>query len=267
MWVSAFFIITLALYLTAWTLELASVFRPYRGARKLSAILVGGAACAHLAYIAFEYYIHRHSPLADLNGSLAALSLGVIVALLLIQQRKKIPSLGIFIIPITLVFLLGAALIRGVAEVPERVASALLQVHIAFNVSGLIAFTLAAAAALAYIVQEHLLRKKRIVGAFQQLPSLEVLDNVSARASQIGFPLLTAGVITGAVFITRAGSGAFWGSTQTIGILTWIVFAFVLVLRLVGGYRGKRAALGTLIGFACGVSVLAAYALRIGGGV
>lgn len=267
MWVSAFFIVTIALYLTAWSFELASVFRPYRGARRVSGLTLAAAASAHLAYISLEYYVHRHSPLADLNGSLAALSLGIIVALLLIERRKKIPSLGIFIIPITLVFLLGAALIRGVAEVPERVASALLQVHIAFNISGLIAFTLAAAAALAYIVQERLLRKKRIVGAFRQLPSLEVLDSVSARASQIGFPLLTAGVITGAVFITRGESGAFWGSTQTIGILTWIVFACVLVLRLVGGFRGRRAAFGTLIGFACGVSVLAAYAIKIGGGI
>lgn len=267
MWVSAFFTITIALYLTAWSFELAGVFHPSRGARRLAGAALAAAALAHLVYIGLEYAIHRHSPLADLDGSLAALSLGIIVTLLLTQRRKEIPALGIFIIPVTLVFLLGAALIRGVAEVPARVASALLQLHIALNISGLIAFTLAAAAALAYIVQERLLRKKRIVGAFQQLPSLDVLDTVSARASQIGFPLLTAGVITGAVVITRGGSTAFWGSTQAIGLLTWIVFASVLILRLVGGYRGKRAAFGTLIGFACGVSVLAAYALKIGGGI
>lgn len=267
MWVSTFFIITIALYLMAWGFELAGVFHPSRGAQKLSGAALAAAAFAHFLYIGLEYYLHRQSPLADLDGSLAALSLGIIVALLLIQRQKAIPALGIFIIPITLVFLLGAALIRGVAEVPARVASALLQVHIAFNISGLIAFTLAAAAALAYIVQERLLRKKRIVGAFQQLPSLDVLDTVSARASQVGFPLLTAGVITGAVVITRGESGAFWGSTQAIGLLTWIVFACVIILRLFGGYRGKRAAFGTLIGFACGVSVLAAYALKIGGGI
>jgi ABC-type uncharacterized transport system permease subunit len=266
--VTLLFITTVTLYVAAWLLDLSSLFRGIKASGRRARLLLGVAASSHLAYIAAEYFIGGNTPISDLNGTLSALSLGVVVAYLLVQRRYTVPALGAFVTPITLVFLLGAALLRGVAEVPHPVASALLRVHIAFNILGLIAFTVAFAASIAYVVQEHLLRQKRIGGAFRQLPSLGVLDAISAHATNAGFPLLTAGVVTGALFVSRAGEGAalFLSGTQAMGLLTWLVFATVVILRLVGGWRGRRAAFGTIMGFACGVSVLAAYAVRLGSG-
>jgi ABC-type uncharacterized transport system permease subunit len=264
--VTLLFITTVALYVAAWLLDLSSLFRGIKASGRRARILLGVAATSHLAYMAAEYVVGGNTPISDLNGTLSALSLGVIVAYLLVQRSYTVPALGAFVTPITLVFLLGAALLRGVAEVPQPVASALLRAHIAFNVLGLIAFTVAFAASIAYVVQEHLLRQKQIGGAFRQLPSLEVLDAISAHATNAGFPLLTAGVVTGALFVSRSGDSLFLSSTQAMGLLTWLVFATVVLLRLVGGWRGRRAAFGTIMGFACGISVLAAYAVKLGSG-
>jgi ABC-type uncharacterized transport system permease subunit len=264
--VTFLFITTVALYVAAWVLDLSSLFRGRKASGRRARFLLGVAAASHLAFIVSDYVVGGNTPISDLNGTLSTLSLGVVVAYLLVQRRYTVPALGAFVTPITLVFLLGAALIRGVAEVPHPVASALLQVHIAFNILGLVAFTVAFAASIAYVVQEHLLRNKRIGGAFRQLPSLGVLDAISAHATNAGFPLLTAGVVTGALFVSRAGA-PFLSGAQAMGLLTWLVFASVVVLRLVGGWSGRRAAFGTIMGFACGVSVLAAYAVQIGSGV
>ncbi|NLY94156.1 MAG: cytochrome c biogenesis protein CcsA [Myxococcales bacterium] len=263
--VTLLFITTVALYVVAWLLDLSSLFRGAKRSGTLARRLLGVAAASHVAYIAAEFFAGGQTPIADLNGTLSTLSLGVVLAYLLVQRSYTVPALGAFVTPITLVFLLGAALVRGVAEVPPPVASALLQVHIAFNILGLVAFTVAFAASTAYVIQEHLLRKKRIGGAFRQLPSLGVLDSISAHATNVGFPLLTAGVVTGALFVTQSSASLFSGA-QAMGLLTWIVFAGVVVLRLVGGWRGRRAAFGTIMGFACGVSVLAAYAVKLGSG-
>ena len=51
-----------------------------------------------------------------------------------------------------------------------------------------------------------------------------------------------------------------------MGIATWWVFAAILGLRVMSGWRGRRAALGTIVGFLCAVSVLAFYVLRAAGG-
>lgn len=261
------FITTVALYAAAWLLDLSSLFRGAKSSGVRARFILGVAAAAHLTYVALEYFVAGDSPISDLNGTLSTLSLGVVVAYLLVQRRYTVPALGVFVTPITLVFLLGAALIRGVAEVPHPVASALLQVHIAFNIAGFIAFAVAFAASIAYVVQEQLLRRKRLGGAFRQLPSLDALDAVSAHATNAGFPLLTAGVVTGALFVSRAGGAAhFLSGAQTMGLLTWLVFASIVVLRLLGGWRGRRAAFGTIAGFACGISVLAAYAVELGRG-
>jgi ABC-type transport system involved in cytochrome c biogenesis permease subunit len=49
---------------------------------------------------------------------------------------------------------------------------------------------------------------------------------------------------------------------QTLGLLTWVVFAAVLVLRIAAGWQGRRAALGTIMGFLCALAVLVGYVVQ-----
>jgi ABC-type uncharacterized transport system permease subunit len=49
---------------------------------------------------------------------------------------------------------------------------------------------------------------------------------------------------------------------QMLGLVAWAVFATVLLLRVAAGWQGKRAAIGTLVGFACTLCVLVGYAIR-----
>jgi ABC-type uncharacterized transport system permease subunit len=47
-----------------------------------------------------------------------------------------------------------------------------------------------------------------------------------------------------------------------LGYATWFLIAAVLLLRGAAGWRGRRAAYGTIAGFACEAAVLAIYLLR-----
>jgi ABC-type transport system involved in cytochrome c biogenesis permease subunit len=143
------------------------------------------------------------------------------------------------------------------------VKTALLPLHITVNVLGLMAFAVAFGASVAYVIQERMLRQKRIGGVFQRLPPLDVLDAVAFRAVTIGFPLLTAGVVTGTFWAVRLNPGMpAFSAAQTLGLVTWAVFAAVLVLRVAAGWRGRRAALGTIMGFLCALAVLAGYIVQ-----
>ena len=137
--------------------------------------------------------------------------------------------------------------------------------HIGANVLGLIAFALAFAAGLGYILQERLLRQRKLSGVFQRLPSLDVLDTMGRRAVLVGFPLLTFGMITGTFWLLRAGGSEFFIS-QALGLVAWAIFAAVIVLRVAAGWQGRKAALGTMMGFLFTLLVLAGYAVRAAAG-
>jgi cytochrome c-type biogenesis protein CcsB len=78
----------------------------------------------------------------------------------------------------------------------------------------------------------------------------ENLDNLSYRILGIGFPLLTIGILSGAVWANEAwGSYWSWDPKETWALATWLVFAIYLHLRISKGWRGKKPALLASLGF------------------
>lgn len=78
----------------------------------------------------------------------------------------------------------------------------------------------------------------------------ENLDNLSYRILGIGFPLLTIGILSGAVWANEAwGSYWSWDPKETWALATWFVFAIYLHTRLTKGWRGKKPAIIASVGF------------------
>jgi cytochrome c-type biogenesis protein CcsB len=77
-----------------------------------------------------------------------------------------------------------------------------------------------------------------------------LLDNLSYRILGIGFPLLTIGILSGAVWANEAwGSYWNWDPKETWALLTWLVFAIYLHTRLTKGWQGKKPAIIASLGF------------------
>jgi ABC-type uncharacterized transport system permease subunit len=225
------------------------------------------AIVAHLGYLAVDYLVIGRPPLATLHETLAALSLLITVLFLATMRSHRLPVLGAFITPVSLLLFLAASLGQQDAVVPEGVRSVLLPIHIAVNVLGLAAFALAFALALAYVIQEQLLRRRQVGGLFQRLPPLDVLDSLAFRFVTLGFPLFTLGVVTGSIWAARLGNVLGFSTGQGFALLAWVFFASVLFSRAAGGWRGRRAAIGTVLGFVCAMAAVGGYVLRdVGGG-
>lgn len=76
------------------------------------------------------------------------------------------------------------------------------------------------------------------------------LDNISYRVLGFGFPLLTIGILSGAVWANEAwGSYWSWDPKETWALLTWLVFAIYLHTRLTKGWEGQKPALIASLGF------------------
>jgi cytochrome c-type biogenesis protein CcsB len=84
----------------------------------------------------------------------------------------------------------------------------------------------------------------------QRLSLAETLDNISYRIIGLGFPLLTIGIIAGAVWANEAwGSYWSWDPKETWALITWLVFAAYLHARITRGWQGRRPAILAATGF------------------
>jgi len=84
----------------------------------------------------------------------------------------------------------------------------------------------------------------------QYVPSLDVLDEVTYRMIAIGWPLLTGGIITGAVWANSAwGTYWSWDPKETWSLITWFVYAIYLHARYVRGWKGTQMAVISAVGF------------------
>jgi cytochrome c-type biogenesis protein CcsB len=89
-----------------------------------------------------------------------------------------------------------------------------------------------------------------IISISSKLSLLETVDIWSYRIIGLGFPFLTIGIISGAVWANEAW-GAYWSwdPKETWAFITWLVFAIYLHSRLLKGWQGQKAAILGSCGF------------------
>jgi len=83
-----------------------------------------------------------------------------------------------------------------------------------------------------------------------QVSLLQTIDIWSYRIIGLGFPFLTIGIISGAVWANEAwGSYWSWDPKETWALITWLIFAIYLHSRLLKGWKGEKAAILGSCGF------------------
>jgi cytochrome c-type biogenesis protein CcsB len=91
-------------------------------------------------------------------------------------------------------------------------------------------------------------RHDRLVALF---PAARLLDDLSYKTVMVGFPLLTLGIVTGAAWANYAwGTYWSWDPKETWSLITWLIYAAYLHARFTAGWRGKKTAILSVIGFA-----------------
>lgn len=171
---------------------------------------------------------------------------------LLVQIKNSMPVVGAFVAPLALVLLLLASFRdMKVAPLAGLLDSPWLPFHVWFAFLGDALLGLSACFAAMYLIQDHQLKKKKIHRLYYRLPPLEALDRWSYRCVSLGFPALTIGMLTGALWLnTVQGAYLDWkDGRQTATLLTWFLYAGLLHGRLTVGWRGRRVAWLNVVGF------------------
>lgn len=257
--IGAFYVV-MVVYSAAATLFFVDLARPdiaagpSRGAPR--ALAVGVAL--HAVYLALGLASSAVTP-GSLKFALSLCSLSVSALYLLLRRRMRVEAIGVAVTPLSLTLLVGAEFLRGSGPVTDF-PQTLLLMHVAANILGFGLFLLAGAAGAFYLFQERRLKEKRVGALKGRMPPLDALDLTEHRLLLAGFPLLTFGIVSGAFFAARMDAMTFASLARAaLGYTAWFLVAGVLVLRAVAGWRGRRAAYGTLAGVACTLLVLLIY--------
>ena len=199
---------------------------------------------------------YGHIPLSNMYEALVSMSWCIVLVLILMEQKFKTETMGAFVLPIASLAMAYASLAPNVRDEIEPLIPALqsnwLTYHVMTCFLGYAAFAVSFGASVAYLI-----KNKEAPPTTEEdsgsLPALELLDELIYKANAVGFLLLGIGIITGAVWANYAwGSYWSWDPKETWSLITWLIYAAFLHARLTRGWRGRKTAVLSIIGF-CGV--------------
>jgi ABC-type uncharacterized transport system permease subunit len=256
---SAAFYVALALYGLSALLHIASFVEApawVGRAARWSLVLAFVAHGVDIGWRGVER-VHPGTSVREALGFLAWIFVG---GYLWWSRRLRLSLLGAFVAPTGLAVLAAARLSRS-GQAMEGL-TALGRIHISLAVLGVALFALATAVAAMYLVEERNLKRKKFDRAvFKQGVALEKLDALAHRLVVIGYPIFTASLMLGVIWVSRRASG-FDRPEYPIAMVTWVTFGALLVARQAAGWRGRRAAIMTIVGFAAAALVLVIYFAR-----
>ena len=199
----------------------------------------------HSVAIAERWVRAGHAPYLGFYEVVSAYALATVAVFLVIAwARPGLRSLGVVLMPLALLAL-GAAMFADKSS--ELVTGALsswwLAVHVTFAKLSYASFVVAFALAVVYLVRERPGTGGRAREVLDKLPSQATLDSLSFKFIGVGTLFLAVMIGAGAIWANEAwGRYWAWDPIETWSLITWLVYALYLHLRLTMGWQGRRAA-------------------------
>jgi len=225
-----------------------------RGGHTLGRIYLGSVIVgftAHTLLLATMWVRTTQFPTASHAGSMVFFSWVIIILLAAFEARYRLPVVGSFVLPIAFVPMLYAAFLgHGPSQAPEILKSGWFLAHTSLAFLADAAFVIAFAVGWMYLLQERQVKSHRPGANFRRLPPLATLDEINHRAIAVGFPLLTVGILTGAIWAEVVYGKLPFDAKIAWSCGTWLIYGLILNMRQAFGWRGRKAAQLSIAGFA-----------------
>jgi ABC-type transport system involved in cytochrome c biogenesis permease subunit len=228
--------------------------------RVASTVLIFGVL-AHTFVIGMLTMRAGHVPFAGTTQAISTFVWLLALSYLYVEITTEERAMGVFIVPLLVVLQAIPAFERGTDEpVAPVLMSAWFGVHVSSLLFAYASFALACVIGITYVLLFKEIKAKHLGFFYARLPSLEVLDKMNLRAVAIGWIFLTLGVIVGWVWASQARAAdasdprlqamSLTDPKIFVALLCWAVYSFELYAGRAIGWRGRRAAWLSAVGFA-----------------
>jgi cytochrome c-type biogenesis protein CcsB len=245
------FELALTFYFIATISGVIEIFRGKKDTSKVALYLSIIGFVFHTVNIILRYIESGHIPVASMHEATSFFSWSILILFFIHEFRYKLGLLSSFIMPIVFLIMFSSSIFpREIKVLSPALQSYWFGIHVILAFLGDAAFAMACGIGIMYLIQERNVKSKHLSILFQKLPSLQTLDELNYHLITLGFPLLTLAMITGVIWANSAwGTYWRWDPKEVWSLITWIIYAIVLHLRLTVGWRGKKAAILSIIGF------------------
>ena len=218
---------------------------------RISTLILLSGFLIHSAALGLHFFQTGYLTVAESREALSFYGWVMVAVYLLVQLKYHMTVLGSFVAPLAFLMSVGLfAFGASSGELPPALKTYWLPLHVTLAFLGNAVFALAFGVSLMYLVQEYQLKRKKVTVLYQRFPSLERLDRLNYVFLVWGFPLMTLGIVTGSMW-----AGVYWGDywswepRQISSAIIWLLYGALLQGRITAGWRGKKAALLTIVGF------------------
>jgi cytochrome c-type biogenesis protein CcsB len=199
-------------------------------------------------------------PLLNLYGSLSLFSAMAVAIYIGFAFKYKTWFAGGFVLGLAAIFLAyGVTWNEGTMPPVPSLQSYWAKIHVPLVVSSYAAFLVSFVFSCIYLFKYYAEARLATVPAgggsavgswMGTLPSLPQLDNIVYRAVAIGLPLISIGIITGAMW-AKESWGAYWqwDPKETAALFSWIIYLAYMHLHTRHAWRGLRTNWVSVVGF------------------
>lgn len=217
---------------------------------------------AQFAQLGVRFELTHVWPLLNLYGSLSLFSAMSVAIYILFAFRYKLWFAGGFVLALAAIFLAyGVTWYEGTMPPVPSLQSYWAKIHVPIVVSSYAAFLVSFVFSCIYLLKYYAQRRVAQVHGEQlepgpvgrwlaAIPSLPQLDVIVYRAVAIGLPLISVGIITGAMWAKEAW-GAYWqwDPKETAALFSWIIYLAYMHLHTRHAWRGLRTSWVSVVGF------------------
>ncbi len=201
---------------------------------------------------------YGHAPFANMYESLVFFSWTVAVLYIFVEFKYKESIIGVFVSPLVFLAIAYASFDPSISTKISPLIPALksnwLIAHVITCFLGYAGFAVAFGFSIMYFIKP---KDPASPSIFAKLPSWELIDELTYQMVVFGFLFLTIGIITGSVWANSAwGKYWSWDPKETWSLITWMIYAIFMHLRMMRGWHGNNLAWVSIIGF---IAVLFTY--------
>lgn len=251
-------LVPLSLYLVAGVAYAVQFTRRTFATSRSASTLLIVAALAHTFVIGMQTMQAGHVPAAGATSAISTFVWLLALSYLYLELTTGERAMGVFIVPL----MVALQTIPVINPIPEQRSVVLESAWFGLHVSSLLfayaSFALACVLGITYVLLFKEIKAKDLGFFYVRLPSLHVLDEMNVRAVKIGWLFLTIGLVSGGVWASqlqtsadpRVNAMSFGDPKIFVAVLCWAVYSFELYAQKAIGWRGRRAAWLSAVGFA-----------------
>ena len=219
-------------------------------AAKAASLIQTGGLAAHTAALIVRGIAAGRVPMTNQYEFATCFAWALCLVSLIFIAKYRFSFLGVFAAPVVFLIMGYAAMqSREIHALMPALQSNWLVFHVSTAILSYGAFGVSFVLGFIFLVREKI-RKDGFMD--QHIPDRDKLDVIEYRSVCLGLLFLTITIITGAFWAKKCwGSYWNWDPKETWSLVTWIIYAVYLHLRIMRGWKGKAAAIFAVVGFIC----------------